>query len=145
MRRPIIAMTLAVGALALAPVLAACTPGGSMSDPTPSASATSRPRFQTAPPGPIAPTGPLVGTPVAVPPARWDALVADLGARGVTATPELVSAEAVTFSDSSLGCATPGQSYTQALVDGMRVVVTAGGETYDYRFGTGDDPLLCMR
>lgn len=116
-----------------------------MSDPTPSASATSRPPFQTATPGPIAPTGPLVGTPVAVPPARWDALVADLGARGVTATPELVSAEAVTFSDSSLGCATPGQSYTQALVDGMRVVVTAGGETYDYRFGTGDDPLLCTR
>ena len=87
----------------------------------------------------------MVGTPVAVPPARWDALVADLGARGVTATPELVSAEAVTFSDSSLGCATPGQSYTQALVDGMRVLVTAGGETYDYRFGTGDDPLLCTR
>ena len=112
-----------------------------MSDPTPSASATSRPPFQTATPGPIAPTG----TPVAVPPARWDALVADLGARGVTATPELVSAEAVTFSDSSLGCATPGQSYTQALVDGLRVVVTAGGQTYDYRFGTGDAPKLCTR
>jgi hypothetical protein len=66
------------------------------------------------------------------------------GARRVR-IPELLSAEAVTFSDSSLGCPTPGQSYTQALVDGLRVVVTAGGQTYDYRFGTGDAPKLCTR
>ena len=112
-----------------------------MSEPTPSASASTRPPFQTATPGPVAPTG----TPTVVPQARWDALVADLSARGVTSTPTLVSAEAVTFSDGSLGCTSPGQSYTQALVDGMRVVVTAGDKTYDYRFGTGDDPVLCTR
>ena len=141
MRRQLLTATLAVAALALAPTLAACTPGGSMSEPTPSASASTRPPFQTTTPGPVAPTG----TPTVVPQARWDALVADLSARGVTSTPTLVSAEAVTFSDGSLGCASPGQSYTQALVDGMRVVVTADGQTYDYRFGSDDTPKLCTR
>lgn len=128
-------------ALLAALSLSACATGVPMSDRTPTSSASTRPPFQTTTPGAIAPTG----TPTDVPAARWDALVADLSARGVSGAPELVSAEAVTFSDGSLGCATPGQSYTQALVDGMRVVVTAGGQTYDYRFGTGDQPTLCTR
>lgn len=116
-----------------------------MSTPTPSASSPStRPPFQATTPGLIALAAPT-GTPADVPTAKWDALVADLAGRGVAETPEIVSAEALTFSDSSLGCASPGQSYTQALVDGLRVVVTAGGQTYDYRFGTGDAPTLCTR
>jgi len=119
--------------------LTACAPGATMPEPTPSAS--TRPPFQTTTPGPVGPTG----TPAAVSDAQWDAIVADLEARDVTATPELVSAEAVVFNDGSLGCASPGQSYTQAQVDGMRVIVTADGQTYDYRFGTTDDPKLCTR
>ncbi len=135
--------TLAVASVTLfaALTLSACATGAPMSDPTPAASSSSRPPFQTTTPGAIAPTG----TPTEVPAARWDALVADLSQRGISDAPELVSAEAVTFSDGSLGCASPGQSYTQALVDGMRVVVTAGGTTYDYRFGAGDVPALCTR
>lgn len=144
MRTRVIALALA--AIVTAGLgLAACAPstnpqGESMSRATPSA----RPPFQTTTPGPVSSAAPT-GTPTDVPAAKWDALAADLAGRGVSESPELLSAEAVTFSDSSLGCPTPGQSYTQALVDGMRVVVTAGGETYDYRFGTGDDPLLCTR
>lgn len=135
--------TLAVASMALVAALAlsACATGAPMSDPTPTASSSTRPPFQTTTPGAIAPTG----TPTDVPAARWDALVADLSTRGVSGEPVLVSAEAVTFTDGSLGCASPGQSYTQALVDGMRVVVTAGGTTYDYRFGAGDEPTLCAR
>lgn len=121
--------------------LTACAPGAPMADPTPSASASSRPPFQTTAPGVIGPTG----APVDVPAVKWDALVADLDARGITATPELVSAEAVVFNDGSLGCASPGQSYPQAQVDGMRVIVTADGQTYDYRFGMGDQLVLCTR
>lgn len=135
------ALTVTSVALLAALSLSACATGGAMSDPTPTASSSSRPPFQTTTPGAIAPTG----TPTDVPEVRWDALVADLSARGVSGTPELVSAEAVTFSDGSLGCASPGQSYTQAQVDGMRVVVTADGKSYDYRFGTGDEPTLCTR
>jgi hypothetical protein len=48
----------------------------------------------------------------------------------------VVSAEAITFPDGSLGCPEPGMLYTQALVDGYKVVATAAGQTFDYR-GTG--------
>ncbi|WP_292865412.1 hypothetical protein [Microbacterium sp.] len=154
MRTRVIPLALAaIAASGLA--LAACAPstnpsGGAMSTSTPGASTpdtstpSTRPPFQTTTPGPVGSTAPT-GTATDVPAAKWDALVADLAGRGVTETPTLVSAEAVTFSDSSLGCASPGQSYTQALVEGLRVVVTAGGQTYDYRFGSGDAPKLCTR
>lgn len=114
-----------------------------MTDPTPSQpqpSATRTP-FETTPRGPIEPTG----EPATVSPGRWDAIVADLAARGVTGTPELVSARAVTWNNGALGCPSPGVSYTQALVEGMRVVVSVDGATYDYRFGTSDAPTLCTR
>jgi hypothetical protein len=91
------------------------------------------------PRGPITPPGEHV----AVPPARWEAIIADLAGRGVTGTPELVSAHAVTWNSGALGCPSPGFSYTQALVDGMRIVVTVAGTAYDYRFGTSDVPQLC--
>ncbi|WP_223171051.1 hypothetical protein [Microbacterium sp. NIBRBAC000506063] len=92
----------------------------------------------------MSPSAEPSGTPTDVPPARWAAIESDLAGRGVTAPPELVTAERVTFSDGSLGCPQPGQSYTQALVDGMRVIVTADGKHYDYRFGRGDTPTLCV-
>ncbi|MEV4687364.1 hypothetical protein [Microbacterium sp. LWH3-1.2] len=138
----------AFGAVAvLLAALTACS-GGPVTEPQPaqpsqptSAASPTRPPFRTASPGPLEPTG----SPVAVPPARWDAIVVDLATRGVTGTPELVSAEAVTWNNGALGCPSPGVSYTQALVDGMRVVVTVDGTTYDYRFGTTDSPKLCTR
>lgn len=97
--------------------------------------------FATTTRGPITPTGEAT----TVPPARWDAIVADLAARGVTGTPELVSATAVTWNNGALGCPSPGAVYTQALVDGMQVIVTVDGVTYDYRFGTTNAPRLCVR
>lgn len=132
MRRIIIATAAAAACLALT----ACATGAPMSDPSPS-----RPAFQTTTPGAIAPTG----TPAEVPPARWSAIEADLAERGVDGIPELVSAEQIVFADGSLGCPSPGQAYTQAQVEGMRVVVEAAGTTYDYRFGTGDSVKLCTR
>ena len=38
----------------------------------------------------------------------------------------------------------PGVQYTQAQVEGTRVVVEAAGRTYDYRFGANDTPHLCQ-
>lgn len=105
-------------------------------------SSTSRPPFQSATPGPLESAGPT-GTPTDLPDTRWDAIVADLTTRGATGEPTLVSAEAVTWPNGALGCASPGQTYTQALVDGMRVVVEVDGTSYDYRFGSGDEPKLC--
>ena len=109
-----------------------------MSDPT-TPTSSGRPPFATSTRGPIGPSG----TPTEVPDARWDAIVADLASRGVTGEPELVSAESVSWPNGALGCPKPGMAYTQALVDGMRVVVEVDGATYDYRFGRGDAPVLC--
>ncbi len=135
MRRTPILAAIALAAFALT----SCSSGGGPAAETPSASPSTRPPLQTTTPGPVGPTGPAIE----VPQSRWDALVADLAARGVKGTPELVSSAAVTFADSSLGCATPGQSYTQAQVAGMRVLVAVDGKTYDYRFGQGAEPKLC--
>ena len=48
---------------------------------------------------------------------------------------EVLSAEAVTWSDGSLGCPQPGMMYTQALVPGFRVRIQAGGQEFDYHAG----------
>lgn len=58
---------------------------------------------------------------------------------------ELVAAEAVTWSDGSLGCPEPGKLYTQALVEGYRVVLSHDGTEYDYHAGQDRNPFLCDR
>jgi len=119
-----------VGILLLA--LTGCA-GGSM---TSSSDAASRPPFRTA-----APATPSTTT--TVPPARWSAIERDLRERGAEGAPALIRAEAVTWPNGALGCPRPGAVYTQALVEGMRVLVSAGGHEYDYRFGSADTPVLC--
>jgi hypothetical protein len=122
-------------ALAVASVLlSGCASGGApMSTPS-----SGRPPFRT-----VSPT-PSASAPAEVPSARWSAIIADLARRGVsTDDVGVVSATSVTWNNGALGCPQPGASYTQALVDGMKVVVTAGGKTWDYRFGNGDTPKLC--
>lgn len=58
---------------------------------------------------------------------------------------EIVAAEPVTWPDGSLGCPQPGQFYTQALVDGFRVVLGIGGRSRVYVYHAGSDgvPSLC--
>lgn len=124
-------------AVAVAILLSGCTTGGSPVS-TPSSA---RPPFQTTSPLP----SPGRSSPAAeVPPARWTAILDDLTKRGVpTDSVELVKVLSVTWPNGALGCPKPGVSYTQALVDGMQVVVTVAGTQYDYRFGNGDKPKLC--
>ena len=55
----------------------------------------------------------------------------------------VLSAEAVTWSDGSIGCPQPGMMYTQALVPGFRVRIRAGGEVLDYHAGRSGVPFLC--
>lgn len=104
-----------------------------------------RPPFHTTTPGPVGPSAEPSGPLTEVSTAKWTAIEADLAQRGVTGEPTLVTAERVTWSDGALGCPKPGQAYTQALIDGTRVVVTVDGTPYDYRFGDGDTPVLCER
>ncbi|HEY7132737.1 MAG TPA: hypothetical protein VH440_10825 [Candidatus Limnocylindrales bacterium] len=92
--------------------------------------------------------GPGEATPAAAPlPASIvDPVVADAARRAGVAIDRvtIVSAEAVTFPDRGLGCPLPGMTYPQVRVDGYRVLVEAGGRTFDYR-GTGGSFRLCDR
>lgn len=63
----------------------------------------------------------------------------DLAAEDVS----VVDVEEVTWRDGSLGCAEKGMSYTQALVDGQRIVLEVDGTRYEYHAGAGRGPFLC--
>jgi hypothetical protein len=56
---------------------------------------------------------------------------------------KVLSAEAVTWPDGSLGCPQPGMMYTQALVPGYRVRIEAAGQVLDYHAGRRGSPTLC--
>ncbi len=81
---------------------------------------------------------------IALPASVIEPVVADVAKlAGVPADQvTVISAEALTFPDGSLGCPQPGMVYTQALVDGYKIIAEAGGKTYDYR-GTGSTFRLC--
>ncbi len=114
----------------LAFALAACgrlgtSPGDTESagDPSPNSSASS---------------GASAPAPEGIPDAVWAAILADLEHQtGGPSDPEVVSAEAVTWNDGSLGCPEAGQAYTQALIEGYQVILEVDGERYDYRVGSG--------
>ena len=55
----------------------------------------------------------------------------------------IVRAQAVTWNDGSLGCPEPGGVYTQALVDGYWLVLSAGGQEYDLRAGQDGQFRFC--
>lgn len=56
---------------------------------------------------------------------------------------EIVTSEMVTWPDGSLGCPEPGMSYTQALVEGSKVVLRYEDRVYVYHAGEDDQPFLC--
>ncbi len=118
------------------------TPSGS--DEPPPGSPSERPAASV-PAG--AATLPPSGAPVTgeVPEAVLASILEDAARRtgADPATAKVVRAEAVTWSDGSLGCPEPGMFYTQALVDGYWVVVELGGVTLDYRVGSRGAFRLC--
>ncbi len=71
--------------------------------------------------------------------------IADLAVRlGVAEVEiELVDQQEVMWRDGSIGCPQPGFSYTQALVDGSRIVLSYDGVTYSYHQGRGRAPFWC--
>ena len=84
-------------------------------------------------------------TEVDVPAAMLDAVV-QLAADDTGIAPgeiRVVTAEAVTWSDGSLGCPEEGQMYTQALVPGYRVVLDVAGEEVAYHASEAADFRAC--
>ena len=59
------------------------------------------------------------------------------------ATATVVRAEAVEWSDGSLGCPEPGMMYTQAITPGYHVVISVDGVEYDYRATEAGQVRLC--
>lgn len=64
-----------------------------------------------------------------------DPVVADAAQRLAVevADVSVVTIESTTWSDGALGCPREGELYTQALVDGHHIVVSAKGTSLDYR------------
>ncbi len=56
---------------------------------------------------------------------------------------KVISEEAVTWPDGSLGCPQPGMMYTQALVAGYRIVLQAGAQTLNYHAMSRGKPVFC--
>jgi hypothetical protein len=74
-----------------------------------------------------------------------EAALADAARRtGIKGTAlKVLSAQAVTWPDGSLGCPQPGMMYTQALVPGFRVRIEAGEDALDYHAGRSGQLVLC--
>ena len=137
MMRPRSSAPLLLAALALA--LAACANGignaASQDDARPTRSA---PAIETVPPT----DEPVTGE---VPAELLADIVADAAQRtGVDRDAvEVISAEAVTWNDGSLGCPEPGMSYTMALVEGYHLILRAADEDLDYRASARGGFRLC--
>jgi hypothetical protein len=56
---------------------------------------------------------------------------------------EVVSAEEVTWPDGALGCPEPDGMYTQALVEGYRIVLQVDGDEVHYHGARGEPPFRC--
>jgi len=54
------------------------------------------------------------------------------------------SIEAVTWPDASLGCPQPGVDYAQVAIDGSRITLRAGDETFTYHTDGQSRYLLCQ-
>ena len=76
-----------------------------------------------------------------------DQAVADLASRLKVdaSTIVTVSAQAMSWSDGSLGCPQPGMLYTQAMVDGALIELSVDGTSYSYHSGASGAPFLCQK
>ena len=111
-------------------------------DPVTTTTMTSGTTATVVPSEPGAPTSIMGGMERLVEIAKAD-LAARLGVDAASIT--VVTAEAVTWPDGSLGCPQPGMSYTQVMVDGARIVLAVGGEEYAYHSGGNRSPFLCVQ
>jgi hypothetical protein len=74
-----------------------------------------------------------------------EAALDDAANRSTTARVDIkvISGEAVTWADGSLGCPQPGMLYTQALVAGYRIVLQAGTQVLNYHAAARGKPVFC--
>lgn len=93
-------------------------------------------------------SGAVQGVPVTgIPQVLLSNVLADASQRSGLPAEQLVvtRAESTTWNDGSMGCPEPGMMYTQALVDGYRIVVQAGDQAIDYRAGSNGTWRICKK
>jgi hypothetical protein len=131
-------------------LLAAC--GSRTPEPTTPPPATEIPtQMPPTQPSPIETPVSPIETPVS-PVERPSADIADVAVERVIseldAAPEdveVISIEPVEWSDTSLGCPQPGQTYAQVITPGYRVVLDVDGETYEvHTDATGENVVICQ-
>jgi hypothetical protein len=107
--------------------------------------ATSGPIHTTTPTPKSTPTGETRTVPSEIPQKILDPILKEAASLAKVARDQLVivRAESVIWNDGSLGCPEPGMGYTQALVNGYWVVIKGGGQTFDFRVGSGGSFRLC--
>jgi hypothetical protein len=87
---------------------------------------------------------PSDSTPPSGAPNNLEIASADLRTRvGPDVDIEVVSHETVTWPDGGLGCPQPDMYYTQALVNGERIVLRADGVDYEYHSGQNQPAFYC--
>ena len=84
-------------------------------------------------------------TPFPVPDRVLAALVRDLAALADVPIDEidLAAAEPVVWPNAGLGCPAEGMGYAEVQVDGMRIVLDAGGRTHEFHTDGGQRYVLC--
>lgn len=88
--------------------------------------------------------GAMPDQPEGIPNEVWTRIVDQISGRAdATDVPSVVTAEAVTWSDGSLGCPEPGSVYTQALVPGYLVVLELDGEELEFHASESGEVILC--
>lgn len=80
-----------------------------------------------------------------VPTELLSSILKDLSKRTGTAIEKIyvIQAQAIVWNDGSLGCPQPGVMYTQALVNGYRVILEVGVQKYDYHAADNGYYFLC--
>lgn len=80
-----------------------------------------------------------------VPRKLLDSIQKDLSIRTGAAVEKInvIQAQAIVWNDGSLGCPQPGVRYTQALVNGFRVILEVGDQKYDYHAAETGFFILC--
>lgn len=131
-----------VAALALLVVVAGCSASGAPSDAPASFPIRPSPSFDLPPSAPPS-DAPVTGeVPAPILEAVQRQLTEDVPGVDLSAA-TVVLAEAVEWSDGSLGCPEPGMLYTQAITPGYHVVISVAGTEYDYRATDAGQVRLC--
>lgn len=134
---------LLVAPLSLLLVLAACAaPAGEVSSPSPTATDDPTPSPSASPEEDTDASMP--DAPANIPDRIWAGIIDELAdLEDSDEAPTVVTAEAVTWSDGSLGCPQPDMGYTQALVPGYRVVIEVDGEELHFHASESGTVILC--